>query len=80
MRIREQQLGPESEGIAQILHDFAGFWQVQGHLQEAVRLYQQALLIREHVLGADHPMTVVTCNYLQEELLALHQLKGATMQ
>ncbi|GHO79704.1 tetratricopeptide repeat protein [Ktedonobacter sp. SOSP1-85] len=48
-----------------ILHDFAYLQQMQGKTKEAVTLYQWALLIRERILGSEHPLAVKTRKCLQ---------------
>jgi hypothetical protein len=71
LRIREQQMGPEHRETANVLHDFAGFQQAQGHTPEAAFLYQRALTIRETVLGPSHPMSTETRERLHAVLVAM---------
>ena len=54
-----------------------GFQQAQGQAQDAAVLYQRALLIREHALGTDSPMTTDTRERLQEVLVALGRMQEA---
>jgi tetratricopeptide (TPR) repeat protein/transcriptional regulator with XRE-family HTH domain len=51
---------PKSPYTAESLHDMACFYQEQGQVEKARTFYQEALAIREQVLGFDHPKTKAT--------------------
>ncbi|GHP00016.1 tetratricopeptide repeat protein [Reticulibacter mediterranei] len=74
-RLCEQKFGPVHIVMAEIQHDFAGFQQAQGQIQEAAFLYQQALTIREPVLGLNHPLTIEARENLQNVQIMLGQPK-----
>lgn len=77
LRILEQQGGTERLDTADMLYDFAGFQQAQGHLSKAASLYRRALIIRTKLLGENHALTCETREHLRAVLLALGRTEAA---
>jgi hypothetical protein len=70
-------LGPEHPETAEIIHDLARFWEVQGNSEEASIRYARALAVREQALGTHHPKTTETRTRLISLLHALGQHEQA---
>jgi tetratricopeptide (TPR) repeat protein len=64
LSIREQQLGSEHPGTAEVLNDLAMLYYQHGKYEQAEPLYQHALAIYEQQLGLEHPNTATTLNNL----------------
>jgi len=70
LMIYEQEQHLDNLSIAQNLHDLARLHFVRGEYEQAEPLLQQALTIREQMLGPMHPDTIATT---QRYSLLLHQ-------
>lgn len=57
LAIREQLLGGEDPGVAQVLNNLGELERAAGKPAEAAELHGRALAIRERVRGPDHPET-----------------------
>ena len=68
------RFGPEHYEISVCLHNLAVLHQRRGEPDAALRSFQDALRIREAVLGAGHPEVAVILN----NLAALHESQGRT--
>jgi hypothetical protein len=60
LAIRREQLAPDQPATAYTLAGLAAVCWQQGDLLEALRLFEQALLIQDQRLGVQHPHTVHT--------------------
>jgi Tetratricopeptide repeat len=73
----QQHLSPQHADVAEILQDLARLRELQQQSIEAFLLYQQALPIREQVLGVQHPKTIETRHRLYAVMQALSKTEEA---
>jgi tetratricopeptide (TPR) repeat protein len=72
--IQEHILVPNHPDLAETLHEFAVLRQNQNNGDEALSLYQRALVARTQALGTTHPVTIST----RERLTTLLSSMGRT--
>lgn len=58
LEIRKESFGSNTLAVADCLDDLAELYEVEGENEQAAKLYELALVIRERVLGRKHLLVV----------------------